>query len=88
MKIAIVTDAWRPPANGVVTTLVEPKALLIERGHEVQVIDPSAFRRIRCRGYGEPAWRPDQTVTRGGDIRPMSEFSPREPINCPGGRTG
>jgi hypothetical protein len=88
VKIAIVTDAWRPRTNGVVTTLVDLAARLIERGHEVQVIDPSAFRRIRRRGYGEPAWRPDQTVTPGCDIRPMSESSPREPINCPGGRTG
>ena len=34
MKIALVTDAWLPQVNGVVTTLVELRDGLRARGHE------------------------------------------------------
>jgi glycosyltransferase involved in cell wall biosynthesis len=53
LKIALVTDAWHPQVNGVVTTLVELMRGLSARGHEVDVIEPSTFRRIPCPGYRE-----------------------------------
>ncbi|MEO8806552.1 MAG: glycosyltransferase family 1 protein [Burkholderiaceae bacterium] len=64
MKIAIVTDAWLPQVNGVVTTLVELRLGLLERGHEVVVVEPSGFRRFPCPGYREIelAWRPARRV--------------------------
>jgi glycosyltransferase involved in cell wall biosynthesis len=64
MKIALVTDAWRPQVNGVVTTLVELVKGLEDRGHDVLVIEPSGFRRFRCPGYPEIelAWRPKAKV--------------------------
>ena len=64
MKIAIVTDAWLPQVNGVVTTLVELQQGLTARGHEVQMIEPSGFRRFACPGYREIelAWRPARRV--------------------------
>ncbi|HUG24257.1 glycosyltransferase family 4 protein [Piscinibacter sp.] len=64
MKIAIVTDAWLPQVNGVVTTLLELQEGLWARGHEVLVIEPSAFKRIPCPGYREIelAWRPARAV--------------------------
>jgi glycosyltransferase involved in cell wall biosynthesis len=64
MKIVLVTDAWQPQVNGVVTTLVELVAGLQQRGHAAEVIEPSTFRRFRCPGYPELelAWRPDAQV--------------------------
>jgi glycosyltransferase involved in cell wall biosynthesis len=66
MKIALVTDAWRPQVNGVVTTLVELVGGLEQRGHVVEVIEPSGFRRFPCPGYREIelAWRPGREVAR------------------------
>ena len=37
MKLALVTDAWLPQVNGVVTTLLELQDGLISRGHEVRI---------------------------------------------------
>jgi len=64
MKIALVTDAWLPQVNGVVTTLVELEQGLRARGHTVEVIEPSGFRRFPCPGYREIelAWRPAKRV--------------------------
>ena len=60
MKIAIVTDAWTPQVNGVVTTLLDLRQRLSAAGHRITVIEPAAFRRFRCPGYAEIelAWRP------------------------------
>jgi glycosyltransferase involved in cell wall biosynthesis len=64
MKIALISDAWMPQVNGVVTTLVELVAGLEQRGHEVRLIEPSAFRTFACPGYREIllAWRPYRQV--------------------------
>ena len=51
MKIALVTDAWKPQVNGVVTTLVELVRELNFAGHVVKVIDPSQFKTRPCPGY-------------------------------------
>lgn len=51
MKISIVTDAWMPQVNGVVTTLVELVRELRAAGHQVQVIEPGQFRTRPCPGY-------------------------------------
>lgn len=51
MKILIVTDAWQPQVNGVVTTLVELVRELQARHHEVVVIQPGQFRTRPCPGY-------------------------------------
>ena len=66
MKILIVTDAWLPQVNGVVTTLVELIRGLEARGHEPVLIEPSAFKRFACPGYAEIelAWRPAAQVER------------------------
>jgi glycosyltransferase involved in cell wall biosynthesis len=64
LKIALITDAWRPQVNGVVTTLVELVRGLEARGHEVALIEPSGFRGFPCPGYRELqlAWRPGAAV--------------------------
>ena len=38
MKLALVTDAWQPQVNGVVTTLVELVREMESLGHEVVVV--------------------------------------------------
>ena len=51
MKIVLVTDAWQPQVNGVVTTLVELVRQLQAVGHEIVVIHPGQFRTRPCPGY-------------------------------------
>ncbi|MEO6016694.1 MAG: glycosyltransferase family 1 protein [Polaromonas sp.] len=51
MRIALVTDAWQPQVNGVVTTLVELVRELQALGHQVEVIHPGLFRTRPCPGY-------------------------------------
>lgn len=51
MKLALVTDAWQPQVNGVVTTLVELVREMQQRGHEILVIHPGLFHTRPCPGY-------------------------------------
>lgn len=65
MKIAIVTDAWLPQVNGVVTTLVELVRELTLAGYRVEVIHPGLFRTRPCPGYAgiDLAVRPKAQLT-------------------------
>jgi glycosyltransferase involved in cell wall biosynthesis len=60
VKIAIVTDAWRPQTNGVVQTLSTTAQTLRAGGHEVMVVEPNQFRTFPCPTYPEIrlAWFP------------------------------
>ncbi len=53
MKIAIVTDAWRPQVNGVVTTLTHTVETLGQLGHEVVVFSPNGLPTVQCPSYPE-----------------------------------
>jgi 1,2-diacylglycerol 3-alpha-glucosyltransferase/glucuronosyltransferase len=53
MKIMIVSDAWSPQTNGVVTTLSQTVASLTRFGHEVEMVTPNQFRTIPCPTYPE-----------------------------------
>ena len=53
MKLAIVTDAWRPQINGVVTTLGRTRDCLVALGHEVLVVAPEGYATIPCPTYPE-----------------------------------
>ncbi|MEJ0005691.1 MAG: glycosyltransferase [Steroidobacteraceae bacterium] len=53
MKILLVTDAWRPQTNGVVSTLSHTAECLRGFGHEVRLITPVGFRTIPCPSYPE-----------------------------------
>ncbi|HKE44028.1 MAG TPA: glycosyltransferase family 1 protein [Steroidobacteraceae bacterium] len=53
MKIALITDAWRPQTNGVVTTLTCTLAGLRRLGHETLAITPEGFRTVGCPTYPE-----------------------------------
>ena len=51
MKIALVSDAWSPQVNGVVTTLIELVEGLRQAGHEVLVLHTYLFETRPCPGY-------------------------------------
>ena len=53
MKVAIVTDAWRPQTNGVVVTLERTADGLRALGHQVALLTPQGFRTIPCPSYPE-----------------------------------
>ena len=42
-KILIITDAWEPQVNGVVTTMTTVVQKLKEKGFKVDVIHPGNF---------------------------------------------
>ena len=51
MRLLIVSDAWAPQVNGVVTSLRALMAELQALGHEVGVLSPQDFRALPCPGY-------------------------------------
>jgi glycosyltransferase involved in cell wall biosynthesis len=53
MKIMIVTDAWLPQTNGVVSTLAQTAGWLSRLGHDVRTLNPGDFRSIACPTYPE-----------------------------------
>jgi glycosyltransferase involved in cell wall biosynthesis len=66
MNIMLVTDAWMPQVNGVVTTLRALCEQLRLGGHTVQVIHPGMFRTRPCPGYAgiDVAVRPASQLKR------------------------
>jgi glycosyltransferase involved in cell wall biosynthesis len=53
LKIALITDAWRPQINGVVTTLGKTCEHLRNFGHSVETFTPDQFNNWPCPGYSE-----------------------------------
>lgn len=51
MRIALVTDAWRPQVNGVVRTYENTVEQLRLLGHDVELITPEGFRTVPCPSY-------------------------------------
>jgi glycosyltransferase involved in cell wall biosynthesis len=73
MKIALITDAWRPQTNGVVTTLTCTLSGLRRMGHDTLAITPEAFRTIPCPSYPEIRL----ALFAGRQVaRTLSEFAP------------
>lgn len=66
MKLALITDAWHPQVNGVVTTLNELVQSLQGMGVQVHVIHPGQFEHRPCPGYAgiDLAVRPTRSLTR------------------------
>ena len=44
MRIVLISDAWHPQINGVVTTVTNTVATLKTLGHEVELITPDRFK--------------------------------------------
>ncbi len=53
MHICLVTDAWYPQINGVVTTWNHVREELIAQGHRFDVIHPAMFKTIAAPRYPE-----------------------------------
>jgi glycosyltransferase involved in cell wall biosynthesis len=53
LRIAIVSDAWRPQINGVVRTIETIVRLLQAEGHDIEVFGPDRFRTLPCPTYPE-----------------------------------
>lgn len=53
MRIALVTDAWRPQINGVVRVLETVLERIAARGHTVEVLAPDRFNTVPCPSYPE-----------------------------------
>ena len=53
MKVLIITDAWEPQVNGVVTTFKNTKTELEKMGLEVEFITPNDFKTISLPTYKE-----------------------------------
>lgn len=73
MRIAIITDAWKPQTNGVVTTLSETGTTLERMGHQVAYVTPEPFRTVPLPTYPSIrlALRPGRRVR-----RMLDEFAP------------
>jgi glycosyltransferase involved in cell wall biosynthesis len=53
VRIALISDAWRPQVNGVVRTLTALTRELVHAGHDIATITPDLFRTIPCPSYPE-----------------------------------
>ncbi len=53
MKLLLITDAWEPQTNGVVTTLKQVSSHLERRGMAVSILHPGQFRTVGLPGYPE-----------------------------------
>jgi glycosyltransferase involved in cell wall biosynthesis len=53
MRLVLVTDAWLPQVNGVVTALQHVTERLRDEGDEVTLIAPDRFRTLPCPTYPE-----------------------------------
>jgi glycosyltransferase involved in cell wall biosynthesis len=53
LRVAIVTDAWAPQTNGVVTTLAATVSELRRLGHDPCIVAPEGLRCLPCPSYPE-----------------------------------
>ena len=73
MRLALITDAWEPQTNGVVSTLRHTCRELEARGVEVLRVTPQGFPSVPCPSYPElrlsmpPRGHLDRLL---GDFRP------------------
>ncbi len=69
MKLLLITDAWEPQTNGVVTTYKNVISQLEALGMEIQVVHPGLFVNIPCPGYKEIDLALSHTFSLGNIIR-------------------
>jgi len=53
LKLLLITDAWEPQTNGVVTTLKQVTAQLIRSGATVRILHPGLFKTLPLPSYPE-----------------------------------
>jgi len=74
-RVLIVSDAWFPLTNGVVTTLKQTTGWLERFGYAVRVLGPAQFRTVPCPSYPEirVALWPGRALAREiDDFRPQA----------------
>jgi hypothetical protein len=67
VRIAIITDAWAPQTNGVVTTLAATARELSRIGHDVRILSAEGLRCLPCPSYPEirlALWPPVSAAAR------------------------
>jgi glycosyltransferase involved in cell wall biosynthesis len=52
-RVLIVTDAWKPQVNGLITVFSNTIAELAKRGYEVRLVEPNEFRTVPLPLYPE-----------------------------------
>jgi glycosyltransferase involved in cell wall biosynthesis len=77
LRLTLISDAWHPQVNGIVTTIVQLTRAMERRGHRVEVIAPDRFRTYACPGY------PDVRLAFlcGPRLRPLIDASEPEAIH-------
>lgn len=73
MRIAIVTDAWKPQVNGVVQTLGKTRDELQQLGHDVHMVTPEGRRTLPLPTYPEIRL---SLFPKRGVRRELDEFDP------------
>ena len=84
-KILIVTDAWKPQVNGVVTTMTTIVEELKKKGFHVDVIHPGLFHTFPLPNYPEISvawnfWDLKKKIQNGGilnDLRKKEFYQSR-----------
>ncbi len=73
MRIVLISDAWHPQVNGVVTTVKNTVISLKQLGHEVELITPDRFKTYPWPGYPDVG----MAFLCGPKLRPIIEaFKP------------
>ena len=77
-KILIVTDAWKPQVNGVVTTMTTVVDKLEEKGFHVDVIHPGLFHTFPLPNYPEISvawnfWDLKKKIQKDGMMRELRQ---------------
>lgn len=73
MRIVLISDAWHPQVNGVVTTVKNTVIALKQLGHEVELITPDRFKTYPWPGYPDVG----MAFLCGPKLRPIIEaFKP------------
>jgi len=77
LRITLISDAWHPQVNGIVTALVQLARALTRLGHRVTIIAPEPFRTWPCPGY------PDVRLAFlcGPRLRPLIDASKPDAIH-------
>ena len=72
MRVVIVSDAWYPQVNGVVTTLSQLKQNLEKKGYIVDLIEPSLFKTTSTTIY------PEISLSMNACAKPI--YCPKRPV--------
>ena len=77
MRITLISDAWHPQVNGIVTAVMQLSRALTRLGHAVTIVTPEPFRTWPCPGY------PDVRLAFlcGPRLRPLIDASAPDAIH-------